>query len=530
MGKFVLLLFCMAGLALHGATTLSVRDFGAFGNGQTDDAAAIGRAVAVLGSMTDAELFFPAGYYRVATAGRPAIELSGVSHVGIRFAPGAVLYMDNGDATHAIEVRAPAEHVSFDGVAIEWSRAPEKPGAACAFVFAGGEAEERIHDVRLANCRLVNLPGHGAEFTRTDRVTVRGFVLVNGYGAGMRFRDANDLSLMNLNLGQAAGDALAILSAENEPTVSRRVSIRGFEADKGAGAGIRLDAVEELMLDSAKISGRSAGIVIESGGRRPPPRRAVISDVETDGCGFGIELRCSAPEDAAARRFDLAMSLLKLNNSANANLLLDNVDGVGVTRLRAERSRVRLIGVGDAALTDLTLRNGCLFSVEGESPLFAAEPSEEAGWPVQLNKVRVDRSSVVFSGVAGVSLKDSEISDSPESALTVSGARLSVVDGLKVVRPNRAGKEQTAAVSAAAEDLALRNLVLELDARSGIPLELSGGRIALHGKLSAPAGRYELTELLKLPTPLADDFPRVDMRIEVDFEGAIYELQSTPSP
>ncbi|HEY9264035.1 MAG TPA: glycosyl hydrolase family 28-related protein, partial [Mycobacterium sp.] len=100
-------------------TTVNVRDYGAVGDGVTDDSAAIKAAEAALTSGS--RLYFPEGDYRFAQqhpAGDAAILLRGLSNVTVEFAPGARLLMDNLDANghgtgHGIRVEGAASHVTI---------------------------------------------------------------------------------------------------------------------------------------------------------------------------------------------------------------------------------------------------------------------------------------------------------------------------------------------------------------------------------------------------------------------------------
>ena len=86
---------------------VDVRDFGALGDGVTDESSAIEAAVAALrpGSI----LRFPKDSFRFARRyppGNAAIALTGISHLDIEFEPGAELVMDNLDPDTGAPVTA----------------------------------------------------------------------------------------------------------------------------------------------------------------------------------------------------------------------------------------------------------------------------------------------------------------------------------------------------------------------------------------------------------------------------------------
>ena len=77
------------------AAVIDVTKFGAKNDGSGDNAAALDAAVRELKARNGGELYFPSGEYRITTRRRAALLLDGLSDVTVRFAPGAVLLMDN---------------------------------------------------------------------------------------------------------------------------------------------------------------------------------------------------------------------------------------------------------------------------------------------------------------------------------------------------------------------------------------------------------------------------------------------------
>ena len=92
--SFWLTALLLGGTMLH-AAVVDVTKFGAKNDGTGDNAAAFDAAVRELKAQNGGELYFPAGKYRITTRRNAAIFLDGISNAGIRFAPGAVLLMEN---------------------------------------------------------------------------------------------------------------------------------------------------------------------------------------------------------------------------------------------------------------------------------------------------------------------------------------------------------------------------------------------------------------------------------------------------
>ena len=159
---------------------VDVGDFGARGDGVTDDSSAIEAAVAALrpGSF----LRFPKGSFRFARRyppGNAAIAITGISHLDIEFEPGAELVMDNLDpdtgegTSHGIFIRGPATAIALRNVKIRWATRPPRsmgdgirilgyPTDTATAPAGWNGPPAAISDVHIADCEVQFSPQAGA--------------------------------------------------------------------------------------------------------------------------------------------------------------------------------------------------------------------------------------------------------------------------------------------------------------------------------------------------------------------------------
>ncbi len=147
------------------AATLNVRDFGAVGDGATDDTAALRSALAAL-PPADGVLFFPPGHYRTdVLQTRDNSTLLGHSTWSYRRKGGTVLSPVRADqpcvldANHAVGVRVAG--LTLDG--LKMGEGMHGLVHHCARRTDGGRSEEG--DVMLDNCHFTDFSGSGVRLT-----------------------------------------------------------------------------------------------------------------------------------------------------------------------------------------------------------------------------------------------------------------------------------------------------------------------------------------------------------------------------
>ncbi len=527
----VLLMLCVP-LLLRGAISLNIYDFGAAGNGAADDYAAIQKGLEELRKHNDAELLFPPGYYRIGKAVDAAIDLTGFRRAGIRFASGAVLVMDNrknlgAAAGHAIQVLAPAEDVFFDGVNIEWKEPPDVRGPGDAFYIDATNGTGTISGVSLSDCRAANVPGRGAFFGGVTNVKLRSVLFVDGRGEGVVMDGGENIHLFKLMVQRSRGDALCLAPAlplpEGRSWSNRGVVITQAEISGGDGAGIRLGGVEDLVTEFVTIKEKQIGVSVESGNDLPvawaAPRQIRLNDLEIQNCSVGVALVCRTPDVPEFRNFDVTLDNCRLSGSGNDNLAVTGVDGLKISRLRANAGRIRMKDFRALSVRDLRIRTGYWMLSEAAANDGAA--SEVAG-------ATLDRAHLNLDNVDGMAWSGVSILDSQETALALSNCRNIEFSDLRLIRPNRKGAENCRALWIAQGDkLALSGLEIELDSRLVTPLDIAGGAVKLSGTLKAPSEFYSLGSLLRLPPTLSEDHPKLDMDVTALLGESSFVLQES---
>ena len=158
--------------------TLNVKAYGAVGNGEADDTAAIQRALDRGGGK---QVFVPAGTYKV----RPLWERTSTT---LRLDPGAKLLLAPGSNANLITVTANGASVVGRGI-LDGNRVGQTQGAAISVGGANG--------VTVRDARVVNTARSGIYAANAANLTVSG-VSVSGAGYGGIFVEATTGQLSNV--------------------------------------------------------------------------------------------------------------------------------------------------------------------------------------------------------------------------------------------------------------------------------------------------------------------------------------------
>lgn len=153
---------------------VNVRDYGAVGDGATDDRAAIQAAIeAGAGSA----IVFPAGRYLVTQApssgGTWALRVAG-DQTSLLGQPGAVLVQAAGSGPNVRVIQVDADGVTIDGITFEGQKPAQTPAEHRAAVFATGASGLVLHNLIAQNFSgdgfYLSL---GSNSVRLDHVTAR---------------------------------------------------------------------------------------------------------------------------------------------------------------------------------------------------------------------------------------------------------------------------------------------------------------------------------------------------------------------
>lgn len=149
---------------------VSVKDFGATGDGGTDDTAAIQSAVTSIAS-DGGSVFFPAGVYVISSA----IDLGTKSRITLfGEASKSIIYLatnSNSDMFTSGDNNTYIDDVVFDGLWLDGNRANQSGGTGSCLYFKGCEFPT-VRNCRVTNGKLYNIRFHstGAQYNAFPRV------------------------------------------------------------------------------------------------------------------------------------------------------------------------------------------------------------------------------------------------------------------------------------------------------------------------------------------------------------------------
>ena len=166
-----------------GSEFINVRQWGAAGDGKTDDTKALQRALDAAGEAHSA-VFVPAGVYLCADLQmHPNTALFAVPTWDYRSGGGTVLRLNNPDASCLLNI-AGAWGATIDGLAFDGAGL----GKGIHGVFLNKPAYSREDAFRIERCQVRSFSGDGLNLTRAWCFSVRHCMLAYNHGDGLRLR------------------------------------------------------------------------------------------------------------------------------------------------------------------------------------------------------------------------------------------------------------------------------------------------------------------------------------------------------
>lgn len=408
-------------------TTVNVKDYGAVGDGITDDSAAIKAAQAALTSGQ--RLYFPEGSYRFAQqnpAGGAAVLLQGLSDVTVEFAPGARLLMDNLDAnghgtSHGIRVEGAASNVTILNATIEWKTRPSARSFGDGFSVLGWASNTppppgwtgstgTVSNVSIVNATVINAPQTGAVFMGASDVTVTNFTAVGTLGDGLHFNSSRRVTVDGLVAQNTGDDALAFVTYYdptqpwtygpgdgpfNQPglgewnnggSVATHITVTG-----GSASGVRVQGGYDITISDVTVTGKDFGLQVNSAKATGPgdwtslaSRDVHISDVTIVNVQTGIVLATNnidGTESSAWWDFSgLTISDVTISGAKNWSVAVEapgtstsKFAGVTLTNIHAQSLAADgPFGGGNGGMLFASLRDSALDDVR----LVADHPSD----------------------------------------------------------------------------------------------------------------------------------------------------------
>ncbi|WP_304438560.1 glycosyl hydrolase family 28-related protein [Mycobacterium sp. GA-2829] len=399
------------------ATTVDVRDYGAVGDGITDDSAAIKAAEAALTSGQ--RLYFPEGTYRFAQqnpSGGAAVSLKGLSDVTVEFAPGARLLMDNLDVTghgtsHGIRVEGAASNVTIRNATIEWRTRPSTRSFGDGISILGWASDTApppgwtgstgtVSHVSLVGVTVINAPQTGAVFMGASDVTVTDFTAIGTLADGLHFNANRRVTVDGLLAQNTGDDGLAFVTYYHPTQLWTYGPTDGPFNQSGVGEWNNGGSVASHIT----VTGGSASGVRVQGGYD-----ITITDVTVTGKEFGVQVNsaiATGPGDwtsLASRDIDISHVTVD-DVQTGIVLATNNIDGTQASMWW---------DFTGLTISDVTIRNARNWSIAVETP--ATATSRFAGLTLRDIHAEVDNFAGPLGGGNGgillASLRDSVIDD-----------------------------------------------------------------------------------------------------------------------
>ncbi|OBB13261.1 hypothetical protein A5761_01970 [Mycolicibacterium setense] len=385
----------LAGCAPQAKTrSVNVRDYGATGDGETDDSAGIQAAVRVLKSGDT--LYFPNGKYRFAEqnpSGMAAISITGISDVAIEFDGGAELVMDNLDeddgtgTSHGILITGPASRIALRNVKIRWSsRPPRSLGDGMRILgyptglggpprgWSGEPAP--VSNVILSGCEIRSSPQAGVIVIGVSDIDVTDLQVHDTSADGLHFNACRRARIRRLTASDNGDDGLALVTEYSDPPLFKRdeqtfafpeltdwsnadFEIADVKISGGRANGVRLSGANRVQLSTLSVREKRGGagvmvdstaeITAESEWQHVASRRVRLEDISVSGCEMGIQLlaRPGPGVDGRFTDFDVTARNAEIRNCTNWAVRAESLTAQPITGFGLSTCTVGAISVSD---------------------------------------------------------------------------------------------------------------------------------------------------------------------------------------
>jgi len=449
------------------ALEVNVLEQGAKGDGIADDSAAIVKATTLIEKNGGGLLYFPHGTYRFALQKRGAVAFTATSDITVRFAPGAVLLMDNlkkdgNGGGHGVLITGPCRNVNLENITVQWKNKPAKRSQGDGFRFEGyPDDAQTIADIRMNNCRTIGAPQTGAVFMGCSDIFVFGFNPVNTLADGLHFNACRRVNVNGVTGINNGDDTLAFVTYYTETpsgkigTVFSRSSLdewcnSGSVANNiisrdGHADGMRISGGLNILVNNISVNNKWGGIQLDAalattenrkvGWSYLASRGINISNGNISGCSHGFIVRSlNIPADApeAFWLFDLRASNLQISKCKQLGVDIQNVGGVTVNSLSTDSGMTLLNARGRYDIKDITVSDSkvLIHGIQGKT-FFGYNPANMEPLPVKVNNDLSDLADgdIVISGML---LKNAPISIIAVSGLCVKGLECRGKSGVNI--------------------------------------------------------------------------------------------------
>lgn len=209
----------MSRIAITGLTLANVKDYGATGDGATDDTTAVQAAIDDAIASSLGGIFFPPGTYRISTTG---LAVSGASNFKIMGAgEGSIIaFLTESHVSTArslIAMRGGSSNVEIENLILDGNKA----GVTFGSIETRLLDVENTTDLLVTSCTIRNSTGRatriGDAANACDRITFHNCRITENDNSGLEFDDAAIVRIADCNFdgnsdgsGQDAGDVFIV--------------------------------------------------------------------------------------------------------------------------------------------------------------------------------------------------------------------------------------------------------------------------------------------------------------------------------
>lgn len=245
---------------------LNVKDYGAKGDGSTDDSAAIQAAIAALPSAYGS-LYFPAGRYIYSSG--TTMDFSSKTHLAI-YGYGAELYDNNSAAGRPfVFVEGSCSYVDMHGLMFNGNAASRVGGNHMVMFNAN---YSHIYDCTFTNAAQFAFYIGQDTTTITTNVLVSNCTFINTWADGIHINNANYIQVFGCGFENTGDDSIGLvrdsLSDTSAPTqiaiIGCNIKRAGYGSGGISGMAIRVDEASDVLIDANLIDfNYQAGIEVD---------------------------------------------------------------------------------------------------------------------------------------------------------------------------------------------------------------------------------------------------------------------------
>ncbi len=326
---------------------INVKDFGAVGDGLTDDRLAIQNAINAVPSA-GGTVFFPAGTYRIAPATSINsiwnlwVDLTVKSNVNLLGEGGgkSVLKADpNFSLNRFIINQEPGDsNISVKGLTFDINGTPKQYSTGSGLTFV------QTSNVAINDVEIKNVPEEGFALSNVTKFYIANTLISNVF-SGMRMEACSDGNIKMNRLASTAGDGIHIASIGNGPCTNVKIESNTILDPLDVGIDIDVggtSAPNKNIVISGNVIQRSAPLLLSVGIRISDAINTIVTDniVENLDKGIAVDTPPSAPAGVIVSK-NVIKDFQSQGISARYNGLV--VDGNRIYNLASSGST---IGIG----------------------------------------------------------------------------------------------------------------------------------------------------------------------------------------